>query len=97
MEKCIANLRAGKDRISYGAATEPRTTVGFGAQPLQQSLVVVSRAYLPTFVRKLLESKQQIEAPLSSGLPRPSAESRWQASFGGEYTFALKLLSLIHI
>ena len=57
IERCIATLKAGKDKISYGAATEPTTTVGFGAQPLQQSLVVVSRAYLPTFVQRILENK----------------------------------------
>jgi hypothetical protein len=82
---CVANLRAGKDRISYGAATLPATTVGFGAQPLQQSLVVVSRAFLPTFVRKLLQSKADIEAALPGSGSRPSAESRWHASFGGTY------------
>ena len=57
VERCVATLRAGKNKISYGAATEPTTTVGFGAQPLQQSLVIVSRSYLPTFVQRVLQNK----------------------------------------
>eukprot|EP00750_Incisomonas_marina_P010699 INCI16298.15.p1 GENE.INCI16298.15~~INCI16298.15.p1 ORF type:complete len:512 (+),score=62.93 INCI16298.15:220-1755(+) len=83
VEHCISNLRSGKNRISYGAATVPASTVGFGAQPLQQSLVVVSKAYLPVFVRKLLQSKSDIEsAPI--GTSRLSAESRWHANFGSD-------------
>ena len=57
VERCVATLMEGKNKISYGAATEPTTTVGFGAQPLQQSLVIVSRSYLPTFVQRVLENK----------------------------------------
>lgn len=79
-------MRQGKDRISYGAATEPATTVGFGAQPLQQSLVIVSRSYLPEFARKLLQSKQEIESA-AEGTARPSAESRWHSHFGGERAY----------
>ena len=82
IEKCVEVMRQGHDKISYGAATEPRTTVGFGAQPLQQSLVVVSRKYLPTFVQKIVDSKYEIETA-ADATTRKSAESRWHENFGG--------------
>lgn len=76
-------MRDGKDRISFGAATNPTTTVGFGAQPLQQSLVIVSKQYLPTFINKIIQSKVTVEA-LDSAVERIAAEQRWQQHFAGK-------------